>query len=247
MWPTVPVVAPLIGITGRRATGEGIGSAAAHLQTSPVDFYFAEYGIRVHESGGLPVEIAQTADPRGYVDRLDGLILTGGGDVDPALWGGPTETSFGVSRERDDFEIALLETALDADVPVLAICRGIQLVNVALGGTLVPHLRWNEGDEHSKRRDDRAAPVHVVDCAEGSLLAGLYGERAKVNSFHHQAVDRPGTGLEITGRSPDGSIEAVEHRSRRLLGVQWHPEMMEPTEPVFGWLLAEAARRGSTS
>ncbi len=236
-------MAPLIGITGRRSTGASVGSGASHLQTSPVDFYFAEYGIRLHDAGGLPVEIGQTPDPTAYVDRLDGLVLTGGGDVDPELWGGPAESSLGVSRSRDDFEIALLHAALDVDLPVLAICRGVQLANVAFGGTLVPHLQWDQGDGHSKRRDDRAAAVHEVEFATGSIVAELYGSRSKVNSFHHQAVDRPGSGLKITGRSPDGTVESIEHLDRRLVGVQWHPEMMALTEPVFDWLVREASRR----
>lgn len=235
-------MAPLIGITGRRSVGHATGQTVAHLLESPTDYYFAEYGQRLRAAGALPVEVPIADDPAGYAERLDGLVLSGGGDVDPDLWGGPAELSLGVSRQRDDFEIELFRAAVEQGLPVLAICRGIQLVNVALGGTLVPHLAPAEGDEHSRSRDDRSAPVHALDIAEDSILYGLFGSEAQVNSFHHQAIDRPGDGLRVTAHSPDGTIEGAELEGGRVLCVQWHPEMMAPVAPVFDWMVDEAIR-----
>jgi putative glutamine amidotransferase len=187
------------------------------------------------------MELPIIDDPVAFVERLDAVLLTGGGDVDPERWKGPSDSSFLVSRERDAFEFALLEAALEAGVPVLGICRGLQVINVLLGGTLVPHLEWAEGDGHSKRTRDRTERHHRVDCDAGSMLHHLYGPTMMVNSFHHQAVDQPGTALRITARSGDGTVEGVEHESGKVLGVQWHPEMLAELEPVFGWLVGVAS------
>ncbi|MCP3857986.1 MAG: gamma-glutamyl-gamma-aminobutyrate hydrolase family protein [Actinomycetia bacterium] len=234
-------MAPLIGITGRRGVGHTTGQTAPHLAESPTDFYFAEYGQRLRAAAALPVEVPITEDPGGYAQRLDGLVLSGGGDVDPGRYGGSAHRGLGVSSHRDDFEIELFRAALEADIPILAICRGIQLVNVALGGTLIGHLAHDEGDEHSRGRDDRAAAVHDIEISEGSILHGLYGPTTRVNSFHHQAINRPGDGLTITARSPDGTVEGAELDGGRVLCVQWHPEMMAPLAPVFGWLVGVAS------
>ena len=238
---TVPGVAPLVGITGRTSSGAVLASGAPHLSDSPVDWFFGEYARRVREAGGLPMELPAIDDPIAFVGRLDALLLTGGGDVDPERWKGPSDSSVMVSVERDAFEFALLEAALEAEVPVLGICRGLQVINVLLGGTLVPHLGSAEGDGHSKRTRDRTERHHRVDCDPGSMLHHLYGPTMMVNSFHHQAVDEPGTALHITARSEDGTVEGVEHESGKVLGVQWHPEMLPELEPVFGWLVGAAS------
>jgi putative glutamine amidotransferase len=187
------------------------------------------------------MELPMIDDPVSFVERLDAVLLTGGGDVDPERWKGPSDSSVMVSVERDEFEFALLEAALEVGVPVLGICRGLQVINVFLGGTLVPHLEWAEGDGHSKRTGDRTERRHRVDCDPGSMLHHLYGPTMMVNSFHHQAVDQPGTALQITARSEDGTVEGVEHESGKVLGVQWHPEMLAELEPVFGWLVGVAS------
>lgn len=238
---TVPLVAPLVGITGRTSLGAVLAPGALHLSDSPVDWFFGEYARRVREAGGLPIELPMIDDPVAFVERLDAVLLTGGGDVDPERWKGPSDSSVMVSTERDEFEFALLEAALKAGVPVLGICRGLQVINVFLGGTLVPHLKWAEGDGHSKRTRDRTERRHRVDCDPGSMLHHLYGPTMMVNSFHHQAVDQPGTALQITARSEDGTVEGVEHESGKVLGVQWHPEMLAGLEPVFGWLVGVAS------
>jgi putative glutamine amidotransferase len=128
-------------------------------------------------------------------------------------------------------------------VPVLGICRGIQLVNVALGGTLLQHVPDAVGQDHMCA-DALDQPVHEVALAPGSRLAALYGrDRMRVNSIHHQAVDRPGRGVRVTATAPDGTVEGIESRDGRVLGVQWHPELLaEPAVrehlPLFRWLLA---------
>lgn len=158
-------------------------------------------------------------------------MLSGGVDIDPARYGAePGPDHDPPDPRRDEVEFALFEEALDRDVPVLAICRGLQLVNVALGGTPHRHLATHP-----------AGTDHPVVVEPGSLLAALHGPGLTANSLHHQGVDRPGAGLAITGRAPDGVVEAVELTGRAVLGVQWHPEQTPGPQPVFGWL-ADAAR-----
>ena len=234
---TVLFVTPLIGITGRTALGSDITSKAPHLADSPVDWFFGEYASRVREAGGLPVELPVIDNPSEYAERLDAVILSGGGDVDPKRWNGPPETSFRVSEKRDAFEFDLLEAAIEADIPVLGICRGLQVINVHFGGSLIPHLDAVDGDSHSSATGDRQELVHSVSFEPESILFGLYGSSTMVNSFHHQAADRIGPSLRATSYSSDGTVEGIEHSGGRILGVQWHPEMLKDLQPVFGWIV----------
>jgi putative glutamine amidotransferase len=174
------------------------------------------------------------ADPDALAARVDALVLTGGTDVDPALYGEEPHPSVRVDRVRDDRELALLAAALERGLPVLAICRGLQLLNVHLGGTLHQHLA-----AHPVGGDG----VHEVRFAADSTLRGIYGPRCPVNSLHHQAVAAPGAGLACVGHAPDGVVEAVELTGRPVVGVQWHPEQLNRPEPVFAWLVAAAASR----
>ena len=215
-------------------------SKAPHLADSPVDWFFGEYAFRVRESGGLPVELPVIDNPSEYVERLDAIILSGGGDVDPRRWNGPSESSFRVSQERDAFEFDLLEAALKADLPVLGICRGLQVINVHFNGSLIPDLDAVDRGDHSGSTEDRQELVHSVSFEPESILHGLYGPTTMVNSFHHQAVDRIGIDLRVTGRSSDGTVEGIEHIEGRVLGVQWHPEMLNRLQPVFGWIVQTA-------
>ena len=156
----------------------------------------------------------------------DGLVLAGGGDVHPTFYGQPNRGSYGIDRERDEAEFALLRTFLAADKPVLGICRGHQLINVELGGTLVQHI----GDElallHRRDLGSTQDKVHPVRAAEGSWYRETYGAEFPVNSSHHQVVDAVGKGLYPVLWADSGLIEGMEHESHRLISVQFHPERM---------------------
>lgn len=147
-----------------------------------------------------------------------GLLLAGGGDIDPALYGEEIRGSRSVDRARDDAEIMLCDSFAREGKPILGICRGHQLLNVYLGGSLFQHI-----DRHS---DPNGAVLHSVRTEKGSVMRTLFGEYPPVNSFHHQSIRRLGSGLCVTQACEDGTVEAVEHRSLPIIGVQWHPERM---------------------
>lgn len=193
------------------------------------------YARAVEQAGGLPLVLVPVRDAISQVMQLvDGLLLSGGGDIRPSRYGDEEvhPETYGIDDERDEFELALVRAALERDLPVLCICRGIQVLNVALGGTLIQDIGDQHGRaiEHRQQRCGIAAsePSHEVEVVAGSLLHEVYGAgRVAVNSFHHQAVKALGRGLSVIGRAPDGIVEAVELRGHRfVLGVQWHPEMM---------------------
>ena len=164
----------------------------------------------------------------------DGLLLTGGDDIDPALFGQENWASRGIDRARDQAELALLDAFLGANKPVLAICRGHQAVNVWLGGDLIQDLGQPLVSFHQKEGGDQ---VHLVRAAEGSLLRRLYGPVFPVNSSHHQALGRLGQGLAASACSEGGVIEAAEHGSLPLICVQFHPERMTGPDTVDGGAL----------
>jgi putative glutamine amidotransferase len=164
------------------------------------------------------------------LDNAAGLLLMGGGDVNPARYGEAilpeTEKP---DDERDEVESALIQEAMGRDLPVLAICRGLQILNVQHGGTLVQHLA--SAERHVKRTQDRSIPAHAVEIVPGTLLANIVGASTlQVNSRHHQAVAKVGRGLVVTARdTEDGTIEALERPDKRfVLAVQWHPENQCP-------------------
>lgn len=192
-----------------------------------------DYVRAVEKAGGLPVVLAPVAEPliAPMLDSLRGLILSGGSDVDPALYGEPPHPKLGrVVRERDDFELALTRQALARDLPILAICRGHQVLNVAMGGTLVQDIEseWSGGAAHDfDSRRDRWLRAHEVRMLPGSRIREILGkDTVGVNSFHHQAIGELGRGLVASALSSDDRIvEAVEKPSSGfVLGVQWHPE-----------------------
>jgi len=190
------------------------------------------YVKAVEEAGGIPLVLSQLRHLEGVEEqlkRVDGVLLPGGGDVHPLLWGEEPERGLKETFPfLDRFQIALARKALERKMPLLGICKGIQVLNVALGGTLIQDLSscsW-VALQHTQETAARYAS-HSVALEEGSLLSGLWGNRVEVNSFHHQAVREPGKGLVITGRSPDGVIEALEMKDVPfVVGVQWHPEEM---------------------
>jgi len=191
----------------------------------------ADYVRSVERSGAIPLVLPPLGPEhaRAALDRLDGLVLSGGVDVDPALYGRARHPKLGrVDRVRDEFELALAREALQRDLPIFAICRGQQLLNVATGGTLIQdipsELKGAVTHDAAGRRTRRS---HSVELERGSRLEEILGPGPlSVNSFHHQAIDGLGQGLTISGRcAEDGVIEAVEMRDRSfVVAVQWHPE-----------------------
>jgi putative glutamine amidotransferase len=208
----------------------------------------ARYVRAVEHAGGLamliPVQALGPSDARRLLGRLDGVILSGGPDVNPSRYAERAHPKTGKPRdERDEVESTLIEAATDDGVPTLAICRGLQVLNVARGGTLLQHLPDAVGHE-GHVPDPHGHGLHDVRVAPGTLLAGSVGwDRAGVPSHHHQAVDRLGKGLVPTAWADDGTVEAVEDRSVPfLVGVQWHPEEGEDLS-LFRSLVAVAVER----
>jgi gamma-glutamyl-gamma-aminobutyrate hydrolase PuuD len=200
------------------------------------------YVTAVEHAGGraLLVPPSEDAVPE-TLDALDGLILSGGEDLHPEAYGAEVHPETQNARpDRDRAELAVLAGALERDMPVLAICRGSQVLNVGLGGDLVQHLPDVVGSERHKHTAGEFAD-HDVDLQAGSRLAGLLGERAPVKSHHHQGYGRLGEGLAPVAWADDGTIEALEHPSKRFaLGVLWHPEEGEDMA-LFEALVREAA------
>lgn len=237
------MIQPLIGLSGRRWPAEVIPLFDyTALRGEEVDVHLSEYPKVIEKAGGLPVQLTRNTDPVQIVARLDGLVMTGGADPDPALYGEDPHPELGaVERGRDDWELALIRAALDAHIPMLCVCRGAQLLNIALGGTLVQHLDSPEHAGWDRPRSDRC---HTVRVAAGSRAAALYGRQTVTNSLHHQAVGRIGDGVVITGATDDGVVEAFELTGRpEVFAVQWHPEMLaDQIDPAFLWLVSEACR-----
>lgn len=236
---------PLIGLTGRRALGAAIGMPPGFADAQ-VESYLSEYSLSVLRSGGLPVNLPLDAPAKDLAAHLDGLVIVGGEDVDPRRYHSvPGIHTTKIDPERDEAEIALVNAAIDADIPILGICRGMQLLNVARGGTLIPHLEAGVGESHGSYAYPRQARVHGVTFTEGSLHEKIYGRTIQVNSFHHQAVDRPGNGVVITGTAPDGVAESLHVLGTRAIAVQWHPEVFG-TDPLFDWLTTQATHAKGT-
>lgn len=231
---------PMIGLSGRRKTGASIVGTPEPLYHLEGDWYYADYARGVWEAGGLPVHLPLDVDPAEFVERLDGIVLTGGADIGPELYGADSETEeFPPEPERDEFELGLYRAACGIALPTLGICRGLQLINVADGGSLHQHVPAHAGFDRPPE-----TLLHSVAFEQGSILADLYGESMKTNSLHHQIVDDVGRGLRVTASAPDGTVEGLEHESLPIVAVQWHPEMLpqRATDPIFTWLVDAASR-----
>jgi putative glutamine amidotransferase len=233
------VTRPVIGICSALESARwGVWEVLANV--SP-----RNYSVAVSLAGGLPLLLppddVSAEAPDQLLDLLDGLLLAGGADLDPASYGALPHEETGPSRaERDRFELALAHRAVERDIPVLGVCRGMQLLNVAYGGTLEQHLEATDRHRHTAG----AFSDHEVVLDPSSLATRSVGcERCPVKSHHHQGVDELGEGLVVSGRSePDGLVEAIEDPERRyVLGVLWHPE--EDSESrVLGALVEEARK-----
>lgn len=220
--------APLVGIS---AYCEQARWGVWHMEAMVLPW---RYPDRVAQAGGVPVLLPPTVGIEGALSRLDCLVLSGGGDIDPAHYGAPRmpETT-SVREDRDAAELALLKTALARRMPILGICRGMQLINVALGGSLHQHLPDVVGhDEHAPKPG--AFGSHEVKVAAGSRLAAILGQTdldvhlpADVPTHHHQGINRLGAGLTATAWAADGTVEAFELDPAEcpfVVAVQWHPE-----------------------
>lgn len=246
---------PLIGLTTSELRRP---ERVRHLeQSEPAEIELAlnlTYPTAIERAGGVPVIVPplQRSAIRSLLSGLDGLVLTGGPDLHPSVYGeqpherlGPTE------QEIDLFEIALIEAAQDEGLPVLSICRGMQALNVARGGTLIQDLPTERPSdiEHRQTVPGRV-PTHHVSLTHGSEVAALLGrDELEVNSFHHQAIDRLGRDLRVVGTAPDGVIEAVEATDGQfIVGVQWHAESLienaEQRTLVEAFIGAAAEGRG---
>jgi putative glutamine amidotransferase len=233
--------APIIGLTTYAPDERG----RFHLPREYVD--------AVRRAGGIPFLLPPGEKQwREAFARIDALVLPGGGDVDPMLYDGGARHAqlYGVDRERDELELELARAARNSELPLLAICRGCQVVNVALGGSLIQHLPDEVGNAVEHR--DRVAgsrTTHAVEVSAGSKLEQILGGRAhEPSSSHHQAIRRLANGLEITARARDGTVEAVELPAHPFfVGVQWHPEHKAATDRaqqrLFDALVVAARKR----
>ena len=231
---------PLIGITGRRWAAAVLGSRVpVAMKDVTFDLHFTDYPKSVVAAGGVPVELTRDADVDEIVSHLDGLIITGGADVDPSRYGADPHENLGPTEpDRDEWELALLAAARERAVPVLAICRGFQLVNVHFGGTLNQHVDFDDGAGHPAWDTPGHEEAHKVEFVRGTMTAELYPEVAGVNSLHHQTVEVVGEGLVVSATASDGVVEAVELPGHDVLAVQWHPELLDKPDPTFRWLVA---------
>lgn len=230
---------PLIGITGNFENGN-LSLAQAYYRS-------------VVEAGGVPLVIPPYEDMNllmGTLDNLDGVLLTGGGDINPLfLDQEPVPALHGINPHRDRQELMLVRLAADRQIPMLGICRGMQVMNAALGGTLYQDIYTEMSGPLLKHGQDmdRAFPSHTVSVMDGSLLHRIVQkEKLFVNSYHHQAVNVPAPGFRVSALAPDEVIEAIESTEcKPMLGVQWHPECFilnrdKCMMPLFGWLIKEA-------
>jgi putative glutamine amidotransferase len=209
--------APLIGITT-------YGRNPENRFTLP-----AEYVDGVRRAGGIPLLIPPgEAQLEQLLPHLDGLIFTGGGDIAPKLYGGqPHETIYSIDSERDQSELTLAQRVLETELPTLGICRGLQVLNVALGGTLIEHLPDVVGDEVAHKELPHGPVPHLVQIQPDSHLAEIVqGDQVETASWHHQALKQVAPALKVVAYAPDGTIEAIEMPDHPwLVAVQWHPEL----------------------
>lgn len=227
-----------------------IHDAGATLYHLPVSYTPAGYVRAVQEAGGVPLllPVGPPESAKDYIHHVDKLILAGGQNVSPKLYNETIQiVEAELFEERDQFELALIEEALAQNKPIFAVCRGMQLINVALGGSLYQKLNHftNSSVMHMQVPVPKEIPTHKIQTQVGSILRGIYGEETKVNSFHYQAVKTLAKELKVTARSEDGIIEGIESRGPGpgILGVQWHPDFaythLKQEMAVFDYVVKE--------
>jgi len=226
---------PVVGITTYLTHAHW---GAWDLEAALLPFSYVQ---SVTRAGGAPLLVPPGASVDETLDAVDGLIFSGGSDLDPTLYGEePHAETSGVVRERDDFELMLMRAALERDVPVLAICRGSQVLNVALGGGLEQHVP-DRVQSHVHKETTGVFSEHGVEVKDGTRLASILGDGSDVKSHHHQGYGELGTGLVESAHAPDGTVEALEDPTRRFaVGVLWHPEEGEDLA-LFEALVCAAA------
>ena len=207
---------------------------------SPRNYIIQRGYVRgIIDAGGIPVLIPVTEDSArcaDYIDMIDGLLVPGGEDVAPEFYGeDPHRTVSYINRDKDRYDLELIRLCREQNKPIFGICRGFQVINVAFGGTLYQDIPSQLPNAicHLQSHDLRNVPTHKVTLAEDSVIGPLLGQEIYTNSFHHQAIKDVGEGLRIVGRTSDGVPEALETEDGRIFAVEWHPEDLYETYPIF--------------
>ncbi len=209
-------------------------------------YVIEEYTEVLKDLGAVPIALTQvdSCDIDAQLDLVDGLLIVGGADVDPTYYGEERHEKLGYTNVLDDiYHMDIIRSVEKRDLPFMGICRGSQIFNVTMGGSLYQDLPSQLSiGHHHEQKEERTIPTHYVNTVDGSKLQGLIGKKAFVNSFHHQAIKEAGNKLMVAAYSEDDIIEAVEHQTARfMLGVQWHPEQLvkngEQMLPLFGSLI----------
>ena len=234
----------IIGISGNQLLQVTTAFEGNSVSYTPHNFVS---GVQAAGASPLILPVGTEEDAERYVSLIDGLILTGGHDVNPMHYGeAPHSKLQAIFPQRDLFDLALLKAAIKKGIPVLGICRGMQIVNVYYGGSLYQDLdsQYEQALIQHVQRSSFNIPIHMVSVEKDSYIAEITGESLMVNSFHHQALKEVGKGLRVVANSPDGIIEAVEDMGSNVVAIQWHPETMIPHDAVsqafFNDLVARA-------